>query len=154
MVQSGRNVITLVLDCCGCSQSSVLFSPLLSCLVCRLSVSCVERANKVWKKVQPCCLHFDPIQNTFILSHLLKFSNNPVKWARCGVFLGSGSFLSELLMVSPNAWGNPPQFHWLETCRDRFWCSSAHTDTFSSQQCVCSGAADHWPVGVFDCLPR
>lgn len=46
MVQSGRNVIILVPDCCRCSQSSFVFTPLLShsCLVCR-----------------PCCFHFPSI---------------------------------------------------------------------------------------------
>lgn len=99
------------------SVFSSVFSLLLSLswLVCKMSfalrgqikfeiksnpVASISTQSKI-RRLTPNVTPPQTFPVTFILSHLLKSSNNPVKRARCGVLLRSGSFLSELLGVSP-----------------------------------------------------
>lgn len=112
MVQSGRNIIIFVLDCC----SSVTLLPLLPHFspLPHQQISVALRFNKVWNKIQPCCFHFESIQNMpfntihdtsknslwHLFSHLLKSSNNPVKYEWCGLLLRSGSFLVGFLKLN------------------------------------------------------
>lgn len=113
MVQSGRNVIIFVL---GCTLTP--HPPSHSRLVCRL-VSSNDRANKVWNKIQPCCLHLtqSKIHHLTLYVTLPKtfsgtlFSHtcwNPAitqlnKW---GVEYCSG--VVAFTPGFPNTWGIPP----------------------------------------------